>query len=185
MAKMIAERRDVVPVLAEVFRAYGFEGASLARITEGTRLGKGSLYHFFPGGKEEMAAAVLSDIGGWFRTHVFDPLRSSDDGVESVAAMFREVRRYFLSGRRVCLVGMFALGNERDRFTAQVGDYFSMWADSLREALMRAGRDEPAARELAEDIIVAIQGGLVLARARNEPETFIRTLDRMEKRLAL
>ena len=55
MARVIAEREDVIPLLGEVFRTYGFEGASLARISEGTKLGKGSIYHFFPGGKEEFA----------------------------------------------------------------------------------------------------------------------------------
>ena len=58
MAKMIHERGDVLPALTEVFRTHGYEGASLALISRHTGLGKGSLYHFFPGGKEEMAAEV-------------------------------------------------------------------------------------------------------------------------------
>ena len=185
MARMIAERSDVIPVLAEIFRAYGFEGASLARITEGTKLGKGSLYHFFPGGKEEMAAAVLDEIDDWFHAHVFDPLRSGDDAAKSIAAMFDEVRRYFLAGRKVCLVGVFALGCERDRFAAQVSEYFAAWADSLHEALVRTGRADAVAKESAEEILAVIQGALVLARARNEPEIFTRALDRMEQRLVI
>ena len=52
----------MIPVVAEVFRAHGYEGATLSVITEATGLGKGSLYHFFPGGKEELAAAVLADL---------------------------------------------------------------------------------------------------------------------------
>ena len=51
---MVAERADTLPALAEVFREYGYEGTSLARITKATGLGKGSLYHFFPGGKAEI-----------------------------------------------------------------------------------------------------------------------------------
>ena len=41
MARTMVERGDVIPLLAEVFRTYGFEGASLARISEGTKLGQG------------------------------------------------------------------------------------------------------------------------------------------------
>ena len=67
MARTVAERSDVIPVLAEIFREHGFEGASLSIIGEKTGLGKGSLYHFFPGGKEEMAASVLHEIDTWFR----------------------------------------------------------------------------------------------------------------------
>lgn len=183
MARVIAEREDVIPMLAEVFRTYGFEGASLARITEGTRLGKGSIYHFFPGGKDEMAAAVLAEIDDWFRRHVFEPLRESASAAEGIAAMFDEVGRYFLSGRKVCLVGVFALGNERDRFADSVRDYFNAWIDALSAALVRTGRAGPEAAALAEEVVGGIQGALVLARAFDRPEMFTDTMDRLRARL--
>jgi len=186
MARVIAEREDVIPMLAEVFRTYGFEGASLARITEGTRLGKGSIYHFFPGGKEEMAAAVLSQIDDWFRQQVFDPLRQGRNGAEAergIAAMFDQVERYFLAGRKVCLVGVFALGNERDRFADAVRDYFAVWIDALEAALLRAGRRKADARALAEEAVGGIQGALVLSRAFDRTEMFTDTLKRLRSRL--
>ena len=143
MVRVMGERADVVPLLAEVFRAYGYEGASLARIAEGTGLGKGSIYNFFPGGKEEMAAAVLAEIDAWFRDQVFQPLRDGDgdgaDAHEGVADMFTAVERYFLSGRKVCLVGVFALGHERDRFADKVRAYFAEWVEALALALARDG----------------------------------------------
>ncbi|NRR28782.1 TetR/AcrR family transcriptional regulator [Oxalobacteraceae bacterium] len=184
MARVIAERSDVVPQLAEVFRAYGFEGASLARITAGTGLGKGSIYHFFPGGKDEMADAVLEHIGLWFREHVFVPLREDPVAAAGIGAMFDAVARYFLSGRKVCLVGVFALGGERDRFAARVGRYFQDWIAALAQALERGGRDGATALALAEDAVGAIQGALVLARAADNTDVFMRTLERWRGRLA-
>lgn len=183
MARVIAEKDDVIPLLAEVFRTYGFEGASLARISEGTRLGKGSIYHFFPGGKEEMAEAVLGHVDAWFRRHVFDPLNESDDAAAGIKAMFADVSRYFLSGQRVCLVGVFALGNERDRFAVMVRDYFAAWIEALASALVRAGRKPKEARALAEEVVGGIQGALVLARALDSTDVFAETLKRFEKRL--
>ncbi|GGC78199.1 TetR/AcrR family transcriptional regulator [Undibacterium terreum] len=184
MAKLVAERADVIPQLAEIFRTYGFEGASLARITEGTKLGKGSIYHFFPGGKEEMAAAVLAQIDEWFRIHVFSPLREEARADEGIARMFDEVQRYFLSGRKVCLVGVFALGNERDRFSAAVKGYFKEWIGALTAALVRAGKLPEAAADLAEDVVAGIQGALVLARALDQHKAFVRTLGRLQQRCA-
>ena len=75
MRRHLTDRQEVLPALAEVFREHGFEGASLARIAQATGLGKGSLYHYFPGGKTEMAAAVLAEIDAWFEGHVFTSLR--------------------------------------------------------------------------------------------------------------
>ncbi len=183
MARVVAEREDVIPLVAEVFRTYGFEGASLSRISEGTKLGKGSIYHFFPGGKDEMAAAVLQEIDQWFRLHVFEPLRESADAGQGIAAMFSEVERYFLSGQRVCLVGVFALGNERDRFADAVRDYFEEWIAALAAALVRTGHKGKDAAALAEEVVGGIQGALVLARAFNRPATFRAALKRLRERL--
>jgi len=183
MARVIAEREDVIPMLAEVFRTYGFEGASLARISEGTKLGKGSIYHFFPGGKEEMAEAVLAQVDEWFKRHVFESLSERADAVEGIRAMFEDVRRYFLSGRRVCLVGVFALGNERDRFADRVRDYFAAWIDALAAALVRTGRTPQEANALAREVVGGIQGALVLARAFDQTDVFTDALASLQERL--
>ncbi|GGE06560.1 TetR family transcriptional regulator [Aureimonas endophytica] len=179
MARLVQERGDVVPLVAEVFRRYGFEGASLTRLTEGTKLGKGSLYHFFPGGKEEMAEAVLAHIGDWFETEVFRPL-AEEPPARAIDAMFDKVETYFRSGRRICLMGAFALEETRDRFAAMVGSYFARWLAVLATALDRAGLAETPA--LAARIVAGIQGAIVLARALDDPACFHRVLG--ELRLA-
>lgn len=182
MPRTVAERQDVIPVLAEVFRRHGYEGTSLTRITEGTGLGKGSLYHFFPGGKEEMAAAVLAHIDDWFQRNVYTPLRQAGSAREGIAAMFDEVSRYFLSGRKVCLVGVFALGNERDRFAQAVSAYFRDWTGALAAALEKGGLAAAAAQALAEEIVAGIQGGLVLSRALNDPQVYGRMVGGLRDR---
>ncbi|WP_132254655.1 TetR/AcrR family transcriptional regulator [Methylobacterium segetis] len=185
MTRTVNERADAVAALAEIFREFGYEGASLSRIGARTGLGKGSLYHFFPGGKEEMAAAVLAEIDGWFERAVFAPLREDPDPAAAIRRMFRETDAYFRSGRRVCLVGAFALGDVRDRFAARIATYFAGWRDALADALRRTGRDEGAAAAEAEHVVSAIQGALVLARAVDDPDVFVRALARLEGGLGL
>ena len=92
----VVERRDVLRALGEVFRAHGYEGASLTLITEATGLGKGSLYHLFPGGKEQMAAEVLADIDAWFELNIYAPLREASDPARAIAAMIAGVDDYFI-----------------------------------------------------------------------------------------
>lgn len=184
MARLIAERADIVPVLAETFRAHGYEGASLSVITAATGLGKGSLYHFFPGGKEDMAAAVLAHISAWFEANVFAPLRAPVDPASAIAATLDATARYFDGGGKVCVVGLFALDETRDRFAAAVNGYFRAWVDALADALVRAGHPPAAARDLAEDAVGAIQGALVLARATGDKAAFSRAILRIAARLA-
>lgn len=185
MSRRIADRGDAIPVLAELFREHGFAGASLSEITKRTGLGKGSLYHFFPNGKEEMARAVLDDVAGWFETNVFMPLREGEDPVAGIDAMFRSVVGFFHSGRRVCLVGTFALDDTRERFAAEVQSYFAAWIRVLAAALKRSGFDARAARDTAEDVVAGIQGALVLARSQDDPAVFMRAIKRLHRRTRL
>jgi AcrR family transcriptional regulator len=171
-------RGDVIAQLAEVFRAHGYEGTSLALITEATGLGKGSLYNLFPRGKEQMAEEVLAHIDGWFERHVFAPLRDDASG-EGIKQLFDAVDRYFEQGGRVCIVGVFALGAARDDFGKAVRGYFKAWADALASALRRQGFAPPEAKQCAEDILLGIQGALVLARANHDTGVFQRALQRL------
>lgn len=178
-------REDVLLALAKVFREHGFEGASLTRISQATGLGKGSLYHLFPGGKDEMAAAVLAQIDAWFEVHVFAPLRSAHDPSRAVGATIDSIERYFNGGRRVCLLGVFALGDARDIFARPVREYFLRWIEALTSALSRGGLPPNTAAELAEDAVTTIQGAIVLTRALDDPQIFERAGNRVRARLSL
>ena len=184
MARVMTDRAAAVPALAEAFREHGFDGASLAQLCAATGLGKGSLYNFFPGGKEEMAAAVLAEVDAWFTVNVFEPLRTAADGdLAAIDRMLDAVTGYFWSGRRICLQGAFALGHERDRFAERIQGYFERWITSLAAALRALGLGEPEARATALEVVVAIQGAIVLARALGRPGIFGETAERQRARL--
>lgn len=183
MAKTITERADILPLLAEVFRAHGYEGATIALLGQASGLGKGSLYHFFPGGKEQMAAEVLAEIEHWFEVHIFTPLLKDEDPARAITTMIGAVESYFHSGRRVCLVGVVALGAARDAFAVPVRSYFKRWGDALAATLRRCGLAAPAARRKAENALLVIQGALVVARALDDPKVFSRALADLQARL--
>jgi AcrR family transcriptional regulator len=181
----MTQRAAAIPALAEAFREHGYEGASLASLCAATGLGKGSLYNFFPGGKEEMAAAVLADVDAWFTGSVFEPLRAAGNGDQAaIAAMFEAVTAYFRSGRRVCLQGAFALGRERDLFAVTIAGYFDRWIAALAAALHAGGHSETGARLAAVETVAAIQGAIILSRALGNPEIFPQVIDQARARLA-
>lgn len=185
MARMVAQRSDAIASLAEVFREHGYEGASLALIGKATGLGKGSLYHFFPNGKEEMVQAVLSEIDHWFETAVYSPLRDGDDATGAINAMLNSTDQYFRSGRRVCLLGALAVANTRDVFAQAIRGYFEAWVEALQAALVRQGRNPDQSRALSEDAVLAIQGAIVLSRALDDPAVFQRAIERIRQRLVV
>ncbi|MET4050444.1 MULTISPECIES: TetR/AcrR family transcriptional regulator [unclassified Rhodococcus (in: high G+C Gram-positive bacteria)] len=183
MARTVLERSDAVRALANVFRKRGFESSSLSVIQQETGLGRGSLYHFFPAGKTDMARAVLDQVGEWFEEQVFAPLRTSENATNAVEAMSREVADYFMSRESVCLFAAITLGQEKETFTEAVRSYFTDWVDALAEALQRGGLSNQEAADRALDAVAAIQGGLILARAYGDCATFLRIIDRTKQHL--
>ena len=176
----MTDRADAIPALAEAFREHGFEGTSLSVLSKATGLGKGSLYNFFPGGKEEMMDAVLADIDRWFVTTVFSPLDRASAPATAITSMMEDVAAYFWSGGRVCLVGWIGLGSSGDAFTNRVKGYFARWISALARCLEVGHIPRPLATQLAEETVAGIQGAIILARALGEEAAFVRIVRRHE-----
>jgi TetR/AcrR family transcriptional regulator, lmrAB and yxaGH operons repressor len=169
-------RENALPHLAEVFREYGYEGASIALISKATALGKGSLYNFFPAGKSEMLSATLAEIDTWFDANIFLPLTVATNAEHAIISMFEAVTRYFNSGQRVCLVGAVSISIARDTFGEALASYFLRWVEALADCLSKGGLTSLAALSFAEDAVASIQGAIVLSRAVNDPSMFARVI---------
>lgn len=183
MTRTVFEKSDVIPLITEVFRELGYEGASLSKITARTRLSKGSLYYFFPGGKDEMAAEILAHIDQWFIKNIFEPLEKHEP-LAAIDRMWQEVDTYFQSGQRICLIGAFALDETRDRFAAVIRQYFIRWIEALSAALAQTGISKETADQISEETIASIQGALILSRALNDESVFERTLANLSQRVS-
>ncbi|WP_396599708.1 TetR/AcrR family transcriptional regulator [Frigoribacterium sp. R86507] len=181
--RTVLDRADVVLALAGVFRKHGFEAGSLSVIQQESGIGRGSLYHFFPEGKKDMAAAVLDNVQEWFETHIFAPLRTAQDPAEAIRVMMKEVARYFTSRELVCLFAVVSMGEEQETFASEVRSYFTDWVEALAGALRPGGLSPQVAVERATDAVATIQGGLVLARAYGDDATLLGIIARTERHL--
>lgn len=125
--------------LLKVFQQYGYEGATLARLSKATGLGKASLYHYFPKGKEEMAFSVLDYIDNWFAANIFAPLQSSSEPVDRIRGMSKNVDEFYNCGQQACLLAVLSLGDAKDIFHAQIQQALKAWIDAIAEVLIEAG----------------------------------------------
>ena len=144
----------------------------MARIAKASGLGKASLYHYFPEGKAQMAAAVLEWVQRWFEQHVFAPLESVHPPRQRIVAMLDGLNGYYEHGQCACLPALFALTAERDLFTAPIHDFYSRWLDALAQTLMDSGLARDIAQRRAYDGLERIQGALVLARGLGDDKLF-------------
>ncbi len=167
---------ELLSRLTDVFRAYGYDRASLSKISEVTGLGRSSLYHRFPGGKAEMAEAVLTAADEWLGKYVLGPLGEPGEPAARLEHMAKKVHEFYLGGQRSCLLDALSFAGEEGAIMEHVRASTKAWIGAINAVLKDAGLPARTARERAEDALVRIQGSLVLARATGNRSAFRRTL---------
>ena len=174
----------MLAALAATFRENGYDGASLSRLARAAGVQKASLYHHFPGGKEEMAAAVLDDLSAWFERHLFAPLAAPGPVRERIAAMVAALDEHHAGGREQSLFAQFGEGPTRDRFAGRIAAFYGRWIATLGAALVDTGLDGEEAVRRAADAVMVIEGAIVLSRALGDPGPFKRVLRHLPDALA-
>ena len=167
---------ELLDRLTDVFRTHGFEGASLSRISEATGLQRASLYHRFPGGKEEMAQAVLERAGQWLGSRVLAPLTGPGKPADRIRKMAHELHLFYGGGKHSCLLDSLSFGFEESTIKRHVREGMGAWIEALAKVAREAGVSPKKARQQAQDAISLLQGGLVMARVLNDTGPFERTL---------
>ena len=165
--------------LTDVFRTYGYEGASLSRISEATGLQRASLYHRFPGGKEEMAKVVLGRAGKWLGTRVLAPLSDAGKPEEKIRKMAKGLDLFYRGGQHSCLLDSLSFGFEENDIKRHVREGTEGWVEALTKVAREAGLSGKKARQKAQDAISRIQGSLVMARVLKDYGPFERTLSEL------
>jgi len=167
------EDGELVARLTEAFRNLGYEGATLALLAEATGLQKASLYHRFPGGKEQMAREVLESAQSWIEEHILRPLKGPGDPAARVAAMTHRLEELYDGGRQPCLLNALASGrNLEGPFAAEIKGMFQAWIAALAAVAVDAGLDKKAARSRAERFVALLEGSLVVARGLGTLQPF-------------
>lgn len=177
-------KQTYVPILVKLFRQFGYEGVTLTKISQATGLGKASLYHHFPGGKAEMAAAALTDVNLWAQNSILPILESNAKPLDIFQSMCEEVNVFFNEGKNSCLWAVLILDrSSEDLFAAQISLVFSQWIEAISKVLIAAGVDETLAKQRGEDAIIAIQGSLILAHGLKDLAPFERVIKQLPQQL--
>lgn len=174
---------EAIAQIGEVFRCYGYEGATVARLSSATGLGRASLYHHFPQGKEGMAAAVLDRVYWLLQEYLLAPLRGDDPPQKRIRAMCASIIEFYNGGQNSCFLDVLSLGESQTLFQEPIQRTLSAWLDALSQVLTEAGCDYRTARERAEDALIQVEGALVLGRCLGDTTPFLRTMERLPEQL--
>ncbi len=167
---MSETRERIVAATNELFRGQGFNGTSLKQVSEQSNAPTGSIYHFFPGGKEELGAAVIRESGAAYQTLFELMADDATDIVEAIGGFFNgaadvlEETDYI----DICPIGNIAreVASTHEPLRLATVDVLNGWNVAVADRLRAAGLPSAEAAALADTVISALEGGFMLARAR-------------------
>jgi TetR/AcrR family transcriptional regulator, lmrAB and yxaGH operons repressor len=176
MPAPLLTKPEILGRLMDLFREKGFDGASLSNISESTGLGKSSLYHHFPNGKEEIALQVLAHLEEQLERALFEPMRSTAAPGKKLDRMLDTIHSFYEGGKKACLLDRLCASVDASRFRRPLGRAFDTWIGAVEALGVESGLPRAAARLRAEDLVVRIEGALVVCAGTGNTSVFARTI---------
>jgi TetR/AcrR family transcriptional repressor of lmrAB and yxaGH operons len=173
-------RKAFVHATAELLRRQGYTATGLNEIVAHAGAPKGSLYFHFPGGKEELAVAAMARSGDQLRRAIEAIVTSSEELGESLQRLVDALALGLESSRYEagCPIATITLeaATTSDPVRATADAVFSSWLAVLQERLVASGLSAADAERRALFVLAAIEGALILSRARRDtgPLTAVR-----------
>lgn len=176
-------RQRIVMTAMELFWEKGFRSTSISDILSRTQIHSGSLYHFFPG-KQDVLAAVLEAYRDGIEEWLLRPAWSGvDDPVERVFALLNGYRTQLVTTDCTygCPIGNLALEiSEPDpRIRDLLAVNFANWTTAIERCLDAAGDRLPRGldrRRLAEFTLTVMEGAIMQARTYRDIASFDRNI---------
>lgn len=173
-ATEVPTRDRILFTSAELFRRQGYAGTGLKQITTQAQAPFGSLYHFWPGGKEQLAEEVIRSGGAFFLQLYRSIMDSAPDLLTGVADFFSGAGETLVATDYLdaCPIATVAgeIASTHEPLRAAGADVFTSWADALEADLVAAGADPTEVHQLALATIATLEGAFLLCRTLRSTE---------------
>ncbi|MBC3917123.1 TetR/AcrR family transcriptional regulator [Undibacterium sp. CY18W] len=150
----------------------GLQSTSFSEVVATTGAPRGSLYHHFPDGKDQLVAAAI-DLAGDVLIDFMN--RCPGSSAEAVVQHFLLIWRTVLTRSGCesgCAVLAVTVATDSSDLLAHATAVFRTWRTCLADLLKRAGLPDDDARRFAMVLIASVEGAVVLSRAERSLEPF-------------
>ena len=167
-------RNRIIDSSAELFRRQGYTGTGVKQIVTAANAPFGSIYHFFPGGKEQLGAEVLRSSGRLYIQLFATIAAQAPDVTTAVGEFFSGAAETLVETdyADACPIATVALevASTSEPLREATAEVFESWIAGATEYFAAAGIPRPRARELAFSMLSLLEGAFIFCRAMRTVE---------------
>nr|WP_228833885.1 TetR/AcrR family transcriptional regulator [Nocardia abscessus] len=182
MAETPQARERMVAGAADMIRRRGLNATSVRELAKHAQAPLGSTYHYFPGGKAQLAAEAVRFADALAARKLAKGLSAGPvAGLRSFADMWRKIvlDSDFQAGCPVLAVAVEDPGDD-DRPQRAAAAAFENWTGLLARSLREHGASDIDAEQTATLIVAAVEGTVAMCRAERSTRPLDQTVDRLE-----
>lgn len=156
-----------------LLRRQGYAATGLAQIVREAGVTTGSLYHHFPGGKEDLAVAALTLSASVVTEHLQQALAPPAEPADAVARWLEAIADDLaVDPRDGCPVAPVALEavHSSERLRSAASEAFRTWAGKIADRLVLDGWTKARASSTAQAVLALVEGALLLSRTTGDRE---------------
>lgn len=168
-------RQRMVVGAADMLRRRGLNATSVRELAKHAEAPLGSTYHYFPGGKYELAAQAVRWADDITSHALAKELRAGPlAGLQAFLRMWRKVLidSDFHAGCPVLAVAVEDLTDEEEAPREAAASAFRNWTGILAKSLCDYGASDSEANRIATLIVAAVEGAVAMCRAERRIEPF-------------
>ncbi len=171
---MTAARNQIIDTTCTLLELQGYHATGLNEILRESGTPKGSLYYYFPGGKEELVIEALSRAGDIVLQRIKEHLATTPDVTEAMRAFICNIAVHvessgYQAGGPITTVAM-EVAARQDRLRVECHRIYENWRQAFRDRLVEGGIDRDRSERLSSFILASIEGGILLCRTYRSPK---------------
>ncbi len=162
-------RSAMVESAASLIGAHGVNSTSFSEVIAQSGAPRGSIYHHFPRGKQQLAEDAIEWTSAQILAHIESGPGSTPAGVMNwFIKLWRRVAETS-QGSSGCAVAGVAIDTAAgEEIMGSVRSAFRSWTSALSERFEAAGLGSREARQIALAAIAAMEGALIMCRAEGD-----------------
>ena len=174
---MSTKRNQIIETTCQLMELQGYHATGLNQILAESGAPKGSLYYYFPNGKEALATEAIERSSKLIEARMRSVMNEVADPVTAVTtfitALAEQVDRSgYRAGGPITAIAIES-ASTNDALRTACHQAYQLWQNVIAEKLSQGNFDQARAQRLAAIIISALEGGILLSRTQRSPQPLL------------
>lgn len=163
-------KERMLAAATRLFQTKGYNATGLREILEESNSPKGSLYYYFPEGKEELAVEALKEARQTICTKIRTTMKKATDAAAGITAAIDDMKGSIGKEGRLQELSLSLIALETylssDKLSSACKEAFEELEDIYYDKILEDGYETEAAKELSLTVQAMIEGAITMSIAK-------------------